>query len=112
MPKNSPRSTENPTSRTASNSSKVRRRNGCSARSLSVCICSCGRWKRLCTPSATIAGAVIPAILAGLRARHDDLGVAPDVEDLLQIDGHEVSSLGKGAERPASRLEVAEDRRE
>src|SRR4051794_20783279 len=69
MPKNSPRSTENVTSRTASNWSKVRRRNGWSARSLMVCICSCGRLNCLLTPSTTIAGAVIQPILAGDRAR-------------------------------------------
>ena len=34
----------------------MRRRNGCSARSLNVCICSCGRRKCFETPSTTIAG--------------------------------------------------------
>ena len=56
MPKNSPCSTENETSRTATNSLNELRRNGCSARSLSVCICSSGRRNRLLTPSTTMAG--------------------------------------------------------
>src|SRR3954469_7328730 len=56
IPKNSPCSTWKPTSSTAVNWSNPERRKGCSARSLSVCICSCGRLKCFETPSTTMAG--------------------------------------------------------
>ena len=67
IPKNSPWSTANETSRTASNSSKLSARNGWSARSLSVCICSCGRRNVFETPSTTMAGPleVMRSMIAG-----------------------------------------------
>ncbi len=47
MPKNSPALTSTDTARSASSFSSERLRNGCSARSLSVCTCSWGRRKVL-----------------------------------------------------------------
>src|SRR4051794_32252627 len=56
IPKNSPASTVNETSCSASNSDERSLRNGCSARSLSVCIRSVGIWKALPTSLTTTAG--------------------------------------------------------
>src|SRR3954467_15760583 len=54
-PKNSPFSTENDTSRSGSRISLRGRRNGCSARSLSVWMTSCGISNSFETPSTTTA---------------------------------------------------------
>src|SRR5919198_2900563 len=56
MPKNSPRSTAKETSRSARSSSWPPRRNGGTARSLSVCTCSRGIRNALETSSTTTAG--------------------------------------------------------
>src|ERR671936_1328433 len=56
MPKNSPASTENETSLSASFRSYVVRRNGCRKYSLKYCRCSCGIRNDFETPLTSIAG--------------------------------------------------------
>src|SRR5919202_5213551 len=68
IPKNSPGWTANDTSRSATMSVPPRRRNGCSARSFSVCTRSLGMKKRLATPSTRTAGSASEAALTRSEA--------------------------------------------
>src|SRR6201996_49172 len=69
IPKNSPGATSRLTSQTASSTSKVRDRNACRARSLSVWYCSWGRRNDLLRLLTEIAGGSVPVAESGRAER-------------------------------------------
>src|SRR3954452_4424923 len=108
MPKKSPCSTWKETSRRATRSSALRRRSGCSARSLSVWTRSAGMRKRLPTFSTRTAGSASARALttdeASGRARRDPRSLRPLVGEEGGLALQVVRQQARGAVELRERL--------